>query len=171
MFSYMTGDGETTVVGVRIDDSRHEELSEYVEEAPEYRSLPDLFRTAVAHEMSDSYGLTDTPSDSNSTSTSDSIGEVLEEIHELNSEIAELRNEVDALGDEVRDGVPGDRMESMNAIYARLPSERSEAIGHEEIAEEFDDVGHEQAFYDLIRLYEETPKVRQTGENKFWIED
>lgn len=169
----MAEESETTVVGVRVTESRRNRLEEHVENNGEYRSVPDLFRTAVTHELSDDYGvIRDGASGSDSGGVSDeTLVDMLRQLDEVTNELSALRDDVDALSDEVRDGVPGDRMKRMNAIYARLPSNEAEAMDHEDVVDEFEDMTKEHAWNALMQLYEDTASVNQTAQNEFWKED
>jgi hypothetical protein len=62
-------------------------------------------------------------------------------------------------------------MEAMNAIYARLPADEAEAMDYQDVADSFEDVDEETAFYALTQLYEDTGSVAQTPQNEFYRVD
>lgn len=168
----MGEDSETTVVGVRVSEARRKELEEHVEDNGEYRSVPDLFRTAVTHELSNDYGLIrDGGSGSDSGDVEKTLADMVRQLQETTNEVSELRDDVDTLADEVREGVPGDRMNAMNAIYARLPTDEDDAMDYRDVADDFEDMDTQTAWNALIQLYEDTGSVKQTPENKFYKED
>jgi len=163
---------ESIVVGVRMSTARRDDLEGYVDANPEYQSVPDLLRTAVAHELSDDYGIIRSGESGTGSAgiSEETITDMIVQLRNTRNELSELRDDVDGLKNEVRDGVPGDRMKAMSAIYARLPHDQSEAWDYQDVVDSFD-VDEETAFRALVQLYEETGSVSQTPQNEFYRED
>jgi len=156
---------ESTVVGVRIAESRKSNLEDFVAEHEEYRNLPDLFRTAVAHEVSDDYGrLSGQQSDG---ATEESIGELATTVTHLRADIEDLSHEITALTEEVRSETPGDVMDAMNAILPRLPSDESDAMDYKEVADMFEDASPETTWKALVKLHD-TGIVHRTPEDEWY---
>lgn len=152
MFVHMGEQSETTVVGVRVTESRKSELEEYVEEHDEHDSVPALFRTAVAHELSDDYGRL---ADQQSGGSHEQLGELAATVSRLRTDIEDLTEEVTELSDEIRSDRPSEVVERMSAVHRVLPTDESDAMEHKEVAEQFEDMSDEQAWNTLMHLYED----------------
>lgn len=143
---------ETTVVGVRVTESRKAELEDYVEEHDEHDSVPALFRTAVAHELSDDYGRL---TGQQSGGSHEQLGELAATVSRLRTDIGDLTEEVTELSEEIRSDRPSEVIERMSAVHRVLPTDESDAMDYKEVAQQFEDMSEQQAWESLMQLYEE----------------
>lgn len=162
----MSKDSQSELVGVRVTPSRKEELEEYAEENG-YDSVPSLFRRAVAHELSDDYGLL---TNQQSGGTPDQLGEVVATVSKLQMQIEDLTEDVDMLSEELRSDRPPKVLERMSAIHKELPTDDSLAMDFKQVADQFEDMSEETAWEALMQLYEETGSVHRSTEGG-WYKD
>lgn len=148
----MAEDSDSTVVGVRVTESRRNKLEKHVEENGEYRSLPDLFRTAVAHEMSDDYGRIDVRE---SRGTDENVSQLAATVTKLRSDIQDLADDVASLTDEVQGSGRDRTVQRMSAVHHALPSEPANALELDAVKNQFDDADEESIWNTLMALYQD----------------
>lgn len=166
----MTQSSDSKPVGVRVSGERYDELEQFVNENEgEYNSVPDLFRKAAAHEMSEDYGLLSLGS-SGGGGTGEEFGELVASVSRLRNDINELSEEVSALSDEVQSGISEKIIERMSAVHTILPSDPEDGLSYSEVADRFEDMDNETAWKTLIQLYEEVPSVHRTTQGKWYAE-
>jgi len=142
---------DSTVIGVRVSESRKGELHNYVEQTAEYDSVPDLFRTAVAHEMSEDYGRLDT---GGSGASDENVSQLATTVTKLRSDIQGLADDVASLTDEVQGPNRSRTVERMSAVHHALPTDPTDALETHAVADQFDDMDDESAWNALMALYE-----------------
>jgi hypothetical protein len=161
---------DTTVVGVRVAQERKERLEGFVDDTDEYRSLPDLFRTAVAHEMSDDYGRHGAGSGGSAGAVDDDrLASVEEGVRELQNTVEKL---IDAQGEvarEMRMLTPEGVSQTMPEVLGAVPAGRENAVPEPEIAERVD-ADRSTVHRALIKLSDDPGTVHQDDDGKWYKE-
>jgi peptidoglycan hydrolase CwlO-like protein len=147
----MGEESQSELIGVRVTPTRKERLEEYVEEHG-YDSVPSLFRRAVAHELSDDYGRL---TGQQAGDSGQQLSEIAATVTHLQHDIQELSEEISALSEEIHSDRPSEVVERMSAVHRVLPSDESQAMDYKQVAEQFEDMSHEQAWKALMQLYED----------------
>lgn len=162
----MGEDTQSELIGVRVTPSRKDELEAYAEENG-YDSVPSLFRRAVAHELSDDYGLL---MNQQSGGSPEQLGDVVATVSKLQTQIEDLTEEVSMLSEEMRSDRAPEVLERMSAIHRVLPVDESQAMDFKQVAEEFEDMSEQTAWEALMHLYEETGSVHRSTQGGWYKE-
>ena len=81
---------ERPTIAFRVDESQKETWKTYAEDNPEYDSLSHLLRVAVAHEMSDQYGV----KGHEGGGGSEQVGELVTVVNKMDSRLEEVEEKV-----------------------------------------------------------------------------
>lgn len=148
-------------INIRASEQQRETWKEYVEERPELDSLADLIRTAVAHELSDEYGLL-----AKVESGSEGGGISDERIGELVETVGSMRHRMDSLETTVSDATDAlytsqttdDNL--VSGVFEMLPESREQAVTDDDVAEQLA-IPKSQARVALESLYDSTRVVEK----------
>jgi hypothetical protein len=127
---------KSTTIGVRVTEERREKLEEFVEESAEYESVPDLFRRAVAHELSDEYGYRNEQSES--PGESETLGQVHSDVKELKSGMEEVKSAVEGIPREMQYERTRSNEEVRDDILQALPTSAREAVSTSSLSDKID---------------------------------
>ena len=165
---------EGTTIATRVPEDRAVQIEKYVSESDRFVSVSELVRTAVDHEISNNH----TQNDGANTEgdrvavTEDTFRDLTESVKQAVSGVESLQDEVGALARELRTGYVGDREETMSAIYARLPTDPSEAVTADDLSEEFEHVGADDLRSLMGELFRRMSGVKKSdGQGLYREED
>jgi outer membrane murein-binding lipoprotein Lpp len=146
-------------VNIRLSEDEKERWEQAVEEQPQWNSRADLVRTAVAHELSDEYGLL-ARAEGGGGGTNEA------EINELVETVGSMQNRMDALESTIRNATEAIHTaptsdDRAGDVFDTLPSNRNKAVDASDVADELK-ISESVARVALEDLHESTSVVEKT---------